>query len=494
MMRVALLWAAFTEFNALAITLPPGRMMSSNLMTDGDFEAASSSWTTGDSCPWNSIKPVGWDVGSFGGDYIVTSGTGNCDGMGQVARQGTFFVQLHSKDQFFQQVSGLPVGDALTLSFWATARPTQGDSYLMVKVDDVEIGNTGIIPDCTSRAASCWTQHEFTFTPTSATAKIGFQFCRGNRDMTPGCCASCGGWSASPFIDDVMLMGAGTPSPTPAPAPPPTQVATWTFSSGYHGNAAGLNQYTCRAEASVETAKTFCINEPTCIGFDWRDHNAGQAHAVCWYYGGDNQLGGGGTWEGGGPSGHYALSRAQAAGAAGAAGASAVGDPHLQNVHGERFDLMKEGRHVLINIPRGKGAEQAMLRVQADAVRLGGQCADMYFQELNVTGSWAEAKQAGGYHYGVSQNDAVTPEWVAFGKVELKVVHGRTDSGLRYLNVYAKHLARAGFAVGGLLGEDDHEDVVTPPESCAKKLSLADGVEGGLRAPSASSVAEASLA
>jgi len=175
-------------------------------------------------------------------------------------------------------------------------------------------------------------------------------------------------------------------------------------------------------------------------------------------------------------------------------GAGAVGDPHLQNVHGERFDLMKEGKHVLINIPRGKGAEQAMLRVQADAVRLGGQCADMYFQELNVTGSWAEAKQAGGYHYGVSQNDAVTPEWVAFGKVELKVVHGRTDSGLRYLNVYAKHLARAGFAVGGLLGEDDHEDVVTPPESCAKKLSLADGVEGGLRAPSASSVAEASLA
>merc|ERR1719356_1749697 len=69
----------------------------------------------------------------------------------------------------------------LCLSGRQLIRPTQGDSYLMVKVDDVEIGNTGIIPDCTSRAASCWTQHEFTFTPTSATAKIGFQFCRGNR-------------------------------------------------------------------------------------------------------------------------------------------------------------------------------------------------------------------------------------------------------------------------------------------------------------------------
>jgi hypothetical protein len=175
----------------------------------------------------------------------------------------------------------------------------------------------------------------------------------------------------------------------------------------------------------------------------------------------------------------------------GAGGAAAVGDPHLQNIHGERFDLMKQGRHVLINIPRGQGAEQAMLRVQADARRLGGHCADMYFQELNVTGSWVEAKQAGGYRYSVSQSDVETPGWAAFGKVELKVVHGRTDGGLRYLNVYVKHLARAGFPVGGLLGEDDHEDVITPPETCTQKMALVDGVR---RAPSASSVAEASLA
>jgi hypothetical protein len=179
----------------------------------------------------------------------------------------------------------------------------------------------------------------------------------------------------------------------------------------------------------------------------------------------------------------------------GTTGAAAVGDPHLQNIHGERFDLMKEGRHVLINIPRGQGAEQAMLRVQADARRLGGHCADMYFQELNVTGSWAEAKQAGGYHYSVSQSDLETPGWAAFGKVELKVVQGRTDSGLRYLNVYVKHLARAGFPVGGLLGEDDHEDVITPPETCAKRMSLLELGEQDQRrkTPSVPSVAVASL-
>jgi len=178
--------------------------------------------------------------------------------------------------------------------------------------------------------------------------------------------------------------------------------------------------------------------------------------------------------------------------AGGAGGAAAVGDPHLQNIHGERFDLMKAGKHVLINIPLGTGADSALLRVQADARRLGGHCADMYFQQLNVTGSWAEAKQAGGYHYSVSQHDAKSPEWVAFGKVELKVVHGRTDSGLLYLNLYVKHLGRAGFAVGGLLGEDDHEDVSIAPDACAQRLALVAGTHsaGG---PEVASVAVANF-
>ena len=160
----------------------------------------------------------------------------------------------------------------------------------------------------------------------------------------------------------------------------------------------------------------------------------------------------------------------------GMGGVAATGDPHLQNVHGERFDLMKPGKHVLINIPRGKSSEYVLLRVQADARRLGENCGDMYFQELNVTGSWAEAKQAGGYHYSASQPDDKAPEWLGFGSgfrnVELKVVHGRTGSGLLYLNVYVKHLGGAGFAVGGLLGEDDHKGVMIPPASCAHRTSL----------------------
>ena len=172
---------------------------------------------------------------------------------------------------------------------------------------------------------------------------------------------------------------------------------------------------------------------------------------------------------------------------------AATGDPHLQNVLGQRFDLMKPGKHILVNIPRGRQTG-ALLRVEADARQLGGQGADMYFQELNITGHWAEAKQAGGYHYVVSQRAAETPEWLAFGKVELKVVHGHTQSGLEYLNFFVRRLRRAGFAVGGLLGEDDHKDAATPPASCIHRASLLEpSSEAHDHGPSGSAVAVASL-
>jgi hypothetical protein len=175
-------------------------------------------------------------------------------------------------------------------------------------------------------------------------------------------------------------------------------------------------------------------------------------------------------------------------GAAGA-GVAATGDPHLQNVHGERFDLMKPGKHVLINIPKEVLAEKALLRVQADARRMGDSCADMYFVDINVTGLWAEANRAGGYRYVVSNFAAATHEWIAFEGVELKVVQGRTQSGIFYLNFYVKHLGRAGFAVGGLLGEDDHKEAMTPPAGCAHHVALAES-SGHARSTSSVAVAE----
>jgi len=179
-------------------------------------------------------------------------------------------------------------------------------------------------------------------------------------------------------------------------------------------------------------------------------------------------------------------------------GAQAVGDPHLQNVHGERFDLMKVGKHVMLNIPRGMSAENVLLRVQADAVRLGGHCADLYFQELNITGSWAEAKKVGGYHYVVSQRVAEAPEWIEFGSasrtVNVKVVHAHTQKGLKYLNFYVKNLGRVGFPVGGLLGEDDHIAASTPSAHCGREMTLLEMAQGAKgHGESASSFAEASF-
>merc|ERR1740121_3385135 len=163
----------------------------------------------------------------------------------------------------------------------------------------------------------------------------------------------------------------------------------------------------------------------------------------------------------------------------GAAGGVAVtGDPHLQNIHGERFDLMRPGKHVLIHIPRGERVENSLLRVEAEARRLGAHCADMYFEELNLTGAWVEAKHTGGLRFQAQGMLDKKQTWIKTGKVELKVAHGRTHHGTQYLNFYVRHLGRTGFVVGGLLGEDDHRAAATPTQACLHQTSLVQKHDG----------------
>merc|ERR1719436_1634153 len=173
-------------------------------------------------------------------------------------------------------------------------------------------------------------------------------------------------------------------------------------------------------------------------------------------------------------------------------GAAAVGDPHLQNVHGERFDLMKPGKHVLIHIPKGGPVENALFRVEAMASLLGGQCTDMYFQEINITGQWVEEKQASGLRFQAQGVADESQNWMTFEKVQVKVAHGRTQQGIKYLNFYVKHLGHAGFAVGGLLGEDDHRAEAMPSEDCVHHVSLLelDGEVSGTGPVSSVAVAE----
>jgi len=195
------------------------------------------------------------------------------------------------------------------------------------------------------------------------------------------------------------------------------------------------------------------------------------------------------------PSPTFPASAPMASAAGGAATASApgeisaTGDPHLQNVYGERFDLMRAGKHVLVQIPRGQPTDNTVLRVEADAVQLGAQCVDMYFQELNITGAWVQGtKQDGGLRFRAQDVVDGSMKWEQFGKVELKVVHGRTKQGTQYLNLYAKRLDRTGLAVGGLLGEDDHSEAALPPRGCAQTLSLIQGKLPFTRQRQASSV------
>ncbi|CAK0839347.1 unnamed protein product [Prorocentrum cordatum] len=163
--------------------------------------------------------------------------------------------------------------------------------------------------------------------------------------------------------------------------------------------------------------------------------------------------------------------------------AKAVGDPHLVNMHGQRFDILREGNHTLIQIPRYAGPRATLLKVDGEALYMGGACADMYFHSIAVKGKWAE-DLADMLSKGQSRSDGfdfftnVAPksnstDWMRFGnKLDLKIVWGRTITGVRYLNIFVKHLAAVQASVGGLLGEDDHSTIATPPAGCGRTNSL----------------------
>jgi len=141
-------------------------------------------------------------------------------------------------------------------------------------------------------------------------------------------------------------------------------------------------------------------------------------------------------------------------------------------MYGQHFDLYRTGVSVLLQIPRWSGARRSLLRVEADARRVGGACADVYFQAVAISGHWAGRTGGMRFFADKSGGQPNSTKWMRFGKVEVKVVHGHTQQGINYLNVLAKHIARAGFPVGGLLGGDDHTAATTKPSRCTRTLSL----------------------
>jgi len=152
---------------------------------------------------------------------------------------------------------------------------------------------------------------------------------------------------------------------------------------------------------------------------------------------------------------------------------AAYGDPHMQNILGQKFDLVQPGAHTLVQIPRGYPEMEALLRVSSEVTRVGASCSDMYIMKLNVTGRWVEQAGKGMLHFeaGAAHSDKDS-KWFHFGLVGVKVAHGKTSEGTAYLNFFVRNLKRAGHHVGGLLGEDSHEVEATPSDNCHKSFSL----------------------
>jgi hypothetical protein len=112
--------------------------------------------------------------------------------------------------------------------------------------------------------------------------------------------------------------------------------------------------------------------------------------------------------------------------------------------------------------------------VQAKASFVGARCADLYFTEINISGSWARRHKPSDLRFSV--DEAARPraaKWIAFHKeLKVKVVHGHTEQNTRYLNVLVKGLGSTRAPVGGLLGEDDHTEAATPVAGCKKLVTL----------------------
>jgi len=150
---------------------------------------------------------------------------------------------------------------------------------------------------------------------------------------------------------------------------------------------------------------------------------------------------------------------------------SAVGDPHLVNIHGERFDILRSGKYKLLQVPFEADKQSVLLAASADVARIGGKCEDMYFTAINITGQWSREHTKTTFIAGAAPPQTSTG-WVHYGPVSLKLVYGRTAAGMPYLNFFARHVAKTGYRVGGLLGEGDHTRASTPTGECERHMQL----------------------
>jgi len=71
------------------------------------------------------------------------------------------------------------------------------------------------------------------------------------------------------------------------------------------------------------------------------------------------------------------------------ASATAIGDPHLSNIQGKKFDV-HDGWHRLVHFPRGASESEALLKIDAHASMMPGQksCYNVFFTSATLSGKW----------------------------------------------------------------------------------------------------------
>jgi hypothetical protein len=177
-------------------------------------------------------------------------------------------------------------------------------------------------------------------------------------------------------------------------------------------------------------------------------------------------------------------------------GGSAGGDPHVTNVHGDTFNVFKVGSMDFLRVPLESSVKDANLSVFGavkDLVGTSDRCEQSrYITSLLFGGAWIgehrlkvlmqegemsvwlgekpvktsseETPIGTRLHLSRSNDDELQ---LRAGSMHIDVSAGGNHNGSHFfLNIDAKSLASMNCRVGGLLGEDDHAGVSTPPAEC----------------------------
>jgi len=208
--------------------------------------------------------------------------------------------------------------------------------------------------------------------------------------------------------------------------------------------------------------------------------------------------------------------------------AKAGGDPHVQNIKGEKFNINRQGYAPLVSIT-SEGTSHLEIMALIEGVK---RCQKkMFITEVNASGSWLEksvmvqvgsnkdnraftlaidgkevwSPVAAGYQPPTDQNTvfnhagkfsinevpAIAPNLKATPALELKTTHDvkmkitrplHRPTAPPHLNFDIQGLAKVqrSFTIGGLLGRDDHSSWTARDENCGINFAHTEIAEGSV--------------